>query len=110
MAEIDVKTARELAKRLRAPVAKFDNTAATYSEAADMIQLLCDRLEAAEKDAGRYRWLRGNAQPRYMIMAIINEGTTSLCRREVVTIDAFSWQALDQHLDAARAQRQGEGS
>ncbi|MDN7413449.1 hypothetical protein QZM42_33530 [Burkholderia vietnamiensis] len=85
----------------------------TLNEAADAIDLLLAEVEAAaadKRDAKRYRWLRDNAQPSYLMMATINEGTPSLCRRELLTIDAQSWQALDQHIDAALAQRQGEGS
>ncbi|KWF90337.1 hypothetical protein [Burkholderia cepacia] len=70
---------------------------------------LVEQLRRMAKDAERYRWLRDSAQPSYLMMATINESAPSLCRRELLTIDAQSWEALDQHIDSALAQRQ-EGS
>ncbi|MFY4709949.1 hypothetical protein [Burkholderia glumae] len=42
---IDQNKMRELVKKLRGPIAKFDNFAAGYSEAADAIQMLLAEVE-----------------------------------------------------------------
>lgn len=87
---IDVKKMRELARRL------LDTQAdcADSIEAADAIVTLCDRLEAAEKDAERYRALR-----RGQHWSVLNGIGDTLRADE-----------LDAAIDAALAQRQGEGS
>ncbi|UXZ62561.1 hypothetical protein NUJ28_07560 [Burkholderia multivorans] len=67
-----------------------------YMEAAQpkAILALCDRLEAAEKDAERYRTLR-----RGQHWSVLNGIGDTLRADE-----------LDAAIDAALAQRQGEGS
>ncbi|MBU9618124.1 hypothetical protein KTE47_10980 [Burkholderia multivorans] len=67
-----------------------------YMEAAQpkAILALCDRLEAAEKDAERYRALR-----RGQHWSVLNGIGDTLRADE-----------LDAAIDAALAQRQGEGS
>jgi hypothetical protein len=106
---IDIDKMKALAASLRDNHAREIHDWDAYLNAAAAIDTLLSELEAREadrRDAERYRWLRGNAQPSYLMMATINEGVPSLCRRELLTIDAQSWQALDQHIDAALAQRQ----
>ncbi|MEB2544324.1 hypothetical protein [Burkholderia cenocepacia] len=48
---IDQDKMRALAAKLRGPLAKFDNFAAGYSEAADAIDLLLAEVEAADDKA-----------------------------------------------------------
>ncbi|MBN6728748.1 hypothetical protein [Burkholderia multivorans] len=86
MAEIDVKKLRELARRLRDTQADC----ADSIEAADAIVALCDRLEAAEKDAERYRWIRAKN----------DDYRSDLCVK-----DGYNWVSdLDGYIDAALAQ------
>ncbi|WP_155774340.1 hypothetical protein [Burkholderia pseudomultivorans] len=95
MAEIDVKTARAIANDLRA---SFGSWTKPY-QAANFLTDLCDRLEAAEKDAERYRWLRDN---KHLDAWWSVTGPTDRCENIDADIDGAMTDAL--------AQRQGEGS
>ncbi|KWA35925.1 hypothetical protein WT41_01525 [Burkholderia territorii] len=65
------------------------------------------KLEAAEKDAERYRWLRAH----YTRFVALPDDGPELDLRAIGEIgDAYEGQVLDQAIDAALAQRQGEGS
>ncbi|WP_241300832.1 hypothetical protein [Burkholderia cenocepacia] len=96
---IDQDKMRALVAKLRGPLAKFDNFAAGYSEAADAIDLLLAELEAAaadKRDAERWRKLKSelHAQGRF---GVYNDGW-------------LDEQSLETKIDVALAQRQGEGS
>ncbi len=144
---IDQDKMRALVAKLRGPLAKFDNFAAGYSEAADAIDLLLAELEAAnslfaemraylqcvvdssmsrnnsqnlatelltsiekllknraeleaaaadKRDAGRYRWLRD--YPNNVNPTVYGVGLSLLRQGKY----------LDDAIDAALAQRQGE--
>lgn len=118
---IDQDKMRALAKELRreyvfrlglvAPEYR-DKVSRTSADAADAIDLLLAELEAAaadKRDAERYRWLRDED-------AGVPDGERELCVvqfrlpfTEAPDRDLFD-VALDAAIDAALAQRQGEGS
>lgn len=106
---IDVKKLRELARRLRDTQADCVDSI----EAADAILALCDRLEAAEKDAERYRALREFGKDGVNMKPPVEHVHAMVYSHLVGTIPAsrvVTGDELDRAIDAARAQRQGEGS
>ena len=62
-----------------------------WDDAADTIAFLITELEAAERDAARYRWLR----------ATTNKFTNSKGERIEVKLEPHKW---DESIDAAIAQ------
>ncbi|MBJ9895267.1 hypothetical protein [Burkholderia cenocepacia] len=55
---IDTEKMKALAAKLRGPIAKFDNTAAAYSESAQAIEDLLSELEAAQRERDELRAAR----------------------------------------------------
>ncbi|MCO8625972.1 hypothetical protein KGP96_11635 [Burkholderia multivorans] len=93
---IDQDKMRALAKRLRDTQADC----ADSTEAADAIDLLLAEVEASaadKRDAERYRWLRELDSEFWEVNRMSN-------------MARFYGETLDAEIDAALAQRQGEGS
>ena len=87
-----------------------DAVSRTPIEAADAIDLLLAEVEAAaadKRDAERYRHLRAY----YTRISFMNDSGLDIDLKAAAEIgDAYEMQVLDQAIDAALAQRQGEGS
>ncbi|WP_334021339.1 hypothetical protein [Burkholderia orbicola] len=96
---IDTEKMKALAAKLRGPIAKFDNTAAAYSEAADAIDTLLAALEASDQkrkeavlDAEKARDERNRAHVK--LNAEWVEKTTEL-RAALEAAAAFQQAVLD---------------
>ncbi|MBU9624724.1 hypothetical protein [Burkholderia multivorans] len=86
-----------------------------YMEAAQpkAILALCDRLEAAEKDAERYRAMRDFGKDGVKMKPPVEHVHAMIYSHMVGAIPASrvaTGDELDRAIDAALAQRQGEGS
>lgn len=79
----------------------------TRGKIADLLPVLPDEAgcflsdEGTEfmQDAERYRRLKTFAHPSYNMNATVNAGITSLSKKQLITVDAGSWEAMDAVLD-----------
>lgn len=104
---------RKLAKRLREGQTHDFTTgylldqSAVMDESADAIDALLDRLEAAEKDAERYRWLRDTGSNGFSDgvpqrgLTVATEGSVKLHFAYWMTAEQFD-KTIDAAMEASK--------
>ncbi|KVP90742.1 hypothetical protein WJ95_09575 [Burkholderia ubonensis] len=98
------------AAEIRCDELLFDNAQLQGGATAEAIEAYGwrSRAEAAEKDAERYRWLR--SQPNDIKAPRIDVVQWREMDESANSGDGLRMEELDQAVDTALAQRQGEGS
>jgi hypothetical protein len=96
---IDIDHLEACAKQVTLPMDRLDASIWSKTFSPATILALTAEVRRLRVDAQRYRRLRSFAHPSYNVQVTVNEHSSSLAKREFLTVRAGTWESMDAVLD-----------